>query len=389
MADPANVVLNTDTILTDAVIDQLKSNVEKSKEIPLKRQWHSETSLDAIRHWAWGIGDNNPLWSEPDYAANTKHGAVLAPPSFFYSCNQGPNHFRSEPSKGEGLPGLHAVWAWDRWEFPEPTLRNTAVNTSKQEIEANVRDSKFGGGKSVEVVTRYIFRDDNEKVLATYDVAYMHFGRNLAAKKGNKHSKIERQVWSDEALEKLVSDVKKETEGRRGSKDLVWDEVTVGEEIGTVVKGPLSVTETIAFTIGWGGPFIMASECAHRYVADHPRANAPDRYMRIPEFPQRAHWDADWARECGFPDAYDYGGQRFGWMMHGVTDWMGDNAHLLKFEGKLLGLNIIGDASWCSGFVKDKYIDDSGRKCVELELKMTNQRDQVTTIAKAVVVTPR
>jgi hypothetical protein len=68
---------------------------------------------------------------------------------------------------------------------------------------------------------------------------------------------------------------------------------------------------------------------------------------------------------------------------------MGENAHLWKFEGKLLGLNIIGDGSWCSGSVSDKYVDDEGRRCVALDLKMTNQRDEVTTVAKAVVVAPR
>ena len=385
----SDVVLNTETQITDQVIADIQKMVERSVEVPLKRQWHSETSLDSVRHWAWGIGDDNPLWSEPAYGSGTAHGTTLMPPSFFYSCNQGPNGFRSEPSRGEGLPGLHAIWAWDRWEWPSPVKRNTQVNTTKQTTEANIRPSKFGGDRAVEVVTRYTFRDDDDNLLATYDVAYMHFGRDIAAKKGSKGKSLERQVWTDEMLEKLACDVAKEKDALRGARDLVWDEVVVGEEIGTVVKGPLSVTETIAFTAGWGGPFIMASEIAQRYIQDHPRANAPDRYMRIPDFPQRAHWDGDWARECGFPEAYDYGGQRFAWMMHGVTDWMGDNAHLRKFEGKLLGLNIIGDGSWCSGSVRDKYVDDEGRRCVALDLKMTNQRDEVTTVAKAVVVAPR
>ena len=389
MTTEKEVVLNTDTLLTDEAIKYLTNSVKDAKELPVKRQWHSETALDSIRHWSWGIGDDNPLWNEPSYAAGTSHGVNLAPPSFFYSCNQGPNHFRSEPSKGEGLPGLHAVWAWDRWEWPRPTPRNTEVSATNQLIEANVRESKFGGGRSVEMVTRYIFRDEQDEVLAEYDVAYVHFGRDLAAKKGSKHEAIKKEVWSDEALAKLTADVYAEDGARRGAKDLVWEDVQVGDAVGTVVKGPLSVTETVAFTSGWGGPFIMASELAHRYVRDHPQANAPDRHMRIPDFPQRAHWDGDWARECGFPEAYDYGGQRFGWMMHGVTDWMGDNAHLWKFEGKLLGLNIIGDASWCTGVVKDKYIEEDGRRCIELTLEMKNQRGQITTVAKAVVVAPK
>jgi N-terminal half of MaoC dehydratase len=385
------VELNTEAVLTDEMIEGVQAEVREGVEHPVKRQWHAEASLDSIRHWAWGIGDDNPLWSEPDYGAASQYGTNLAPPSFLYSCNQGPNHFRSEPSRGEGLPGLHAVWAWERWTWHRPILRGTSINATKQLVEANVRASRFGGGRSVEMVTRYTFRDGArshgaDDVLAVYDVAFLHYGRNLAAVHGDKHGQIVRQVWRDEELARLRADL--DTERRRGGDDLRWDDVKVGEAIPPVVKGPLSVTETIAFVTGWGGPFIMASEIAHRYVKDHPRANVPDRYMRIPEFPQRAHWDGDWARECGFPDAYDFGGQRIAWLTHAVTNWMGDNAHLAQLKGKLTGLNIVGDATWCTGSVRDKYMDDDSRRCIVLDLEGTNQRGQVTVAAEAVVVAP-
>ena len=32
-------------------------------------QWNYEASRDVIRHYAWGIGDDNPLFCDPDYAA--------------------------------------------------------------------------------------------------------------------------------------------------------------------------------------------------------------------------------------------------------------------------------------------------------------------------------
>src|SRR5260370_30545999 len=43
--------------------------------------WCYEATRDNIRHWAHGIGDDNPLWCDPNYAATTQHGRVLAPPS--------------------------------------------------------------------------------------------------------------------------------------------------------------------------------------------------------------------------------------------------------------------------------------------------------------------
>ena len=44
--------------------------------------WNYEATRDGIRHYAHGIGDDNPLWCEPEYAASTTYGTVIAPPSW-------------------------------------------------------------------------------------------------------------------------------------------------------------------------------------------------------------------------------------------------------------------------------------------------------------------
>ena len=36
----------------------------------------------AIQRYAQAIGDSNPLFNDPDYAARTRHGRLLAPPGF-------------------------------------------------------------------------------------------------------------------------------------------------------------------------------------------------------------------------------------------------------------------------------------------------------------------
>ncbi len=35
--------------------------------------WNYEATRDAIRHYAHGIGDDNPLWTDPAYAEKTKY----------------------------------------------------------------------------------------------------------------------------------------------------------------------------------------------------------------------------------------------------------------------------------------------------------------------------
>ena len=50
--------------------------------------WNHEATRDAIRHYAHGIGDDNPLWCDPEYAAKTGHGGIIALPSFLFSTNR-------------------------------------------------------------------------------------------------------------------------------------------------------------------------------------------------------------------------------------------------------------------------------------------------------------
>ena len=38
--------------------------------------WCTEATRDNIRHWAHGIGDDNPLWCDPSYAATTPYGRM-------------------------------------------------------------------------------------------------------------------------------------------------------------------------------------------------------------------------------------------------------------------------------------------------------------------------
>ena len=56
----------------------------------------------AILRFCEGIGDDNPLWTDPDYAGTTPHGTLIAPPSFIFAC------LASVQFGWRGLGGFHA-----------------------------------------------------------------------------------------------------------------------------------------------------------------------------------------------------------------------------------------------------------------------------------------
>ena len=48
-----------------------------------------EASLDNIRRFGDGVGDYNPLWRDPAYAAKSRFQAMTAPPIFIYGASLG------------------------------------------------------------------------------------------------------------------------------------------------------------------------------------------------------------------------------------------------------------------------------------------------------------
>jgi acyl dehydratase len=383
---------NVDATVTEETIERLRALMaeEPDEWRPAKRQWHYEATRDTIRHWAWGIGDDNPLWCDDAYGRTTKYGTNLAPPTFLYSAASGPAHENStgarDGGRGGPLAGIHAVWVGERWRWDKRIVRGSETRASeKRTVDVLAREGRFGG-LVAEIVTETRFFDGDGDLLGAQQNVFWHHGRKTAASKG-KYSDLRRHVWSEAELAALVDAV--DAEVVRGAEDLRWDAVEVGEEIPAVVKGPLSVSEMITFLQGWGGSYRAASEITHKYMRKHPKANVPDPDAHFPDFPGRAHVDPVFARACGFPDAYDIGAQRASWLAHAVTNWMGDNGFLKTLHVNLLRLNIIGDATWVRGTVTGKDVDQDGDRVVHLDLAAVNQRGETTARAAATVVAPR
>ncbi len=102
---------------------------------------------------------------------------------------------------------------------------------------------------------------------------------------------------------------------------------------------------------------------------------------------QRLHWDPSRAQELGLPTSYDYGAMRETWLVHALTDWMGDDGWLWKLRCEHRKFNYIGDTTWVRGRVVGKQ-EVGGRHEVHLEVYCENQRGEVTTPGTAVVLLP-
>jgi acyl dehydratase len=374
--------LNVDSKITDEALAKARSRL--GEVTPITGGWNSEATKDTIRHFVEGIGDDNPLWIDEDYAAKTRHGTLMAPPTFLLTTNQGPM-WRGRQSGGfRGFAGVHRWWSSDGWEYFQPIKRGDSFRGESYLAEIIEHQSRLGR-RAIEDIAIQKFYNQRGELVGTHRLNFFNTERSTAREVG-KHKEFQEHVWSEAELRSLWADIEKEE--RRGAEPRYWEDVVVGEEIPWVVKGPLSQCEVVAFHAGWGGLFLMASEIAQRLVQAHPKANVPDRATNMPDFPMRAHWDRQFAREVGAPSAYDFGGQRVAWMVHGLTNWCGDDGFVRGIDAKFIRFNVLGDATWCHARITGKEIVE-GEPLVMLDCWGVNQDGDTTVTASAKVRLPR
>lgn len=365
--------LEYQTELTDELIEEARSL--EGKELRIE-QWNDEATIDTIRHYAWGVGDNNPLYRDRDYAASSVYGGVIAPPTFLYSIFSG--------AMGLGLAGVQPVYAGTKWEFFEVIRRGDEITA-----HAKVGPIKVMSGRTA---SRFI--------LQTCLVDYMRGdgvlvgrgeGRTFRiprsqASGGLSYERKQPRRWSVDELNAIQAEAV--AEPRRGAETLYWEDVEVGEAIPRVVKGPIDLQTMVGYYSGLiGAPSMKSAEMKwlYRWYAQNEPDKLPNNYD--PTFyseltnPGLGHIDSETASEVGMPGAYGNGAQKSAWMTHPVLNWAGDEAFVTELETRLQRPDVFGDLVRCGATVTGK----PSPGLVQLSLDAVNQDGETTATGRAVV----
>jgi acyl dehydratase len=343
--------------------------------------WCYEATRDNIRHYAHGIGDDNPLWCDPKYAAGTRYGGIIALPSFLFACS------RIISGYVGGLPGVHAMWSGADWNWHKPVRRNDEISTEASLKDLIEHDTKFAG-RAIQQIYHVKFYNQQGDLVADADSWCFRTDRDQAREQGTKYKELKARPpkrYSDEELKeayKLYAE-----EEIRGAPPRYWDDVKEGEKLSTMLKGPMTVTGFIAYAQGWGGLYIRANKLAWKLIDRHPGVGIKNRFG-IPDCPERVHWEEEFALKVGAPGAYDYGPERCSWLTHQLTNWMGDDGFLRKATSKIRRHNPAGDMLFIRGTVKRKFVE-SGRHLVEIEQEAHNQDGELSVLGGGIVELPK
>ncbi|HET6183745.1 MAG TPA: MaoC family dehydratase N-terminal domain-containing protein [Acetobacteraceae bacterium] len=365
--------------ITEQALDGLRARIGKRIENTVE-PWCYEATRDNIRHYAHGIGDDNPLWCDPNYAARSALGGIVALPSFLFATS------RIISGYVGGLPGVHAMWSGADWRWHRWVRRNEEIRTEAWLSDIVEHTTTFAG-RAIRQVYHVDFYGANGDLVADAESWCFRTDRDIAREQGTKYTEVKKKPtrrYADNELEELYRLY--EAEEVRGAEPRYWEDVSVGQSLPSMAKGPMTATGFIAFAQGWGGLYIRANKLAYQQFRNHPALGIKNRFG-IPDCPERVHWEADLALQVGAPGLYDYGPERCSWLTHHLTNWMGDTGFLVRAHCKLRRHNVEGDLLVIGGRVTGKRIEN-GRYLVDIEQEARNQDGELSVVGGGTVALP-
>ena len=365
-------VLNMNQVI-DSQIDVFvkKSKTLNGKIIQERESWNTEITKQAIRHFAYGISDDNPLWLDSNYASKTKYGKLIAPPTFLISVLYPFLHgYPMEVPMSSLIGSLEFEW------FEPIVLDDKLTPCAKQTGVQETRDRQ--NRRLVSILAETTYTNQNQQLVGKANSNLVWIGRT------ETDFLLERQIYqySEEELNDITHAL--EQENKRGNQILWGEDIEIGTKLPPLVRGPLTIGDLICWQSAIG-PSYRAGSLGYKdgLKAPHTLAKNPLTGWQV-KYSQQ-HEDFLLAKQRGMPAPFDNGAMRFAWLSTLLINWMGDEASLKRLSVQMLTPILYGDTVWYQGIVKKKTEVDQG---ILVQVKVTgrNQLGELTTTGEAEVL---
>lgn len=379
--------------ITDADVDNMRRRIgypnPSLRKGVLQTPWNTSSNADAVRRWSECMGDMNPLFNNEAHAQGTRWGGVIAPPGFEWSMGIDRNPIMDEKFVKETRSALRGVQLFHSgaeyfYYLPIPVGKRIY----KSEVVGSVDEklSKFGG-KSVIVDNVSNWWDDDDRTYVTSHRWFVHTERKPVDKDApaKEKKKVALADYSDADLEEIERAY--DAEYIRGADTLYLEDVSVGDDLPLMAKGPLTVTDMINFHMGAGWttygnpPYRMAYENRKKLRGFYSK-NEFGSWDTL----QRVHWDIELAHTIGVESSYDIGPMRFVWLCNYLTNFAGDDGFVHRIRYELRNFNYMGDTSWIRGKVSAVRVDPLLGPLIEVDISSVNQRGDENISAQATIL---
>ncbi|MFN2538763.1 MAG: MaoC family dehydratase N-terminal domain-containing protein [Mycobacteriales bacterium] len=370
-----------EAVITDEMIARMQEKAGADLRIDHSVN-NEEATRIAVTKFAGGIGDINPLWTDPDLATASAYGAPVAPPSFVIGCFSGIQF---------GWPGLGSFHCATQMDLLAPVYWGDTIRaTCRYEGFTGPRPSSFAGRMVTDhIVNRYV--NQHDELVAEIRWQVMNFERAQAKAKSSAAPKDELVLphpWTEEEVAEIEARVL--AERPRGAHTRWWEDVEVGQVLEPLTKGPIGLTDEVAFIAGGGTPIPRLKAHAaslHDYAA-HPAWSFRDPVTMAQEPIYAVHYNEHAANAMGVAFQYDVGFQRQCWQTQLMTHWCGDDGWVKSLTAEYRGFVYLSDVIALGGEVTGKEVDDNGEHVVHVRTWARNQRGGDVMPGTAVVALP-
>ncbi len=367
-----------------AMVDKMRGYITYLTEelIPERLDYPLNQRLvtkDTIRQFCDAIGDDNPLFRDDKYAKRTKYGTVIAPPMFInrIAANMGaPTNL-----PGGGPAGLNAG---SKYEFFKPIRVGDSFVVKDvwfTSFDDKTKQDGTGPRRWLSESKRiYINQLDETVCIGTRRRMYTMRGSNEHVERVGKLPVYKYTKAEFEYIDRVLSQ-----EERRGLEPRFREDVNVGDELKTVVRGPGTPMDQ-------GLTYPQAGEHFHsrlyrKYLGKgHPGLIInPDTGI--------LHWAGEVhildriAENDSRSQAFVFGFQEDFLLGILISNWMGDEGFLKVFDTQNRFSTPFIDTDFAKGKVIKKYVKDK-EHLVDLAIWVENIRGFISILGKATVVLP-
>jgi len=339
-----------------------------------------------IRRWVHAMHYANLLHFDPDYAAASRWGRLVAPQSFPIATDDGHG---AGPACVGLIPNSHLLFGGDEWWFYGPRIvGGDVVSNERIPFDYVVKETSFAGPTCFQRGDNNYRNQHGELIARQRSTAI----RYLAQAGGERvdSTEFEEPAWSDEEIEALEE--RKFTWIQMlhdlGHQERWWDDVTVGDVLPERVFGPHSVasftTDWRAYIVNtWGTLNLRKHDLLALGFTPEMAGyeNDPDMLKVNPALtdgayygPSRGHLFPTYARRIGMPRAYGYGASMGSWVTDYLCGWAGEHGMLVHSIANYRGPALSGDITIQTAEVVDRMVDAEGRHLVQVKHRMANQK---------------
>ncbi|WP_186453853.1 MaoC family dehydratase N-terminal domain-containing protein [Denitratisoma sp. DHT3] len=305
-----------------------------------------------IRNWCDAIGETNPIYTDPDAAARSPYGEVVAPPSMLGVWTLAgnvprvpdPSCPRSQAMKLLADTGYAStIGAYTEERYPRPLRLGEQLSGTLSVVEiSDLKTTGLGSGYFLTALTE--FANQRGEPAGTWTFRTFHFKpRETTAEERARHrTGQEQQAGPAEAVSELVSmpdPMARPAPPVRNATTRRYEEVAVGERL-----PPWSIDVTTRLVVG-GAIATRDFEDIHHEVAAARRAGLKDLFMNV-------------LTSNGLCGRY-------------LGEWAGPDARVTGVAIRLGTPNVVGDTMTLSASVTDKQVVD-GKGIVTFDLRGAN-----------------